>query len=203
MKKGFTLIEMLVVVFIIALLASIILVSVNRARQDARDGKRRADLAAIKTAVELYYDRNGTYIITTNTDPTNQTGAQSKPSNGWFNCAGDCAGVAYFSDSIAAGLESWNFLNPAPSDPMGKDFNNGAYQYRYGTNVTVDPLGNPPGTKYSIFTRLENPNYPSTCNLSDISTRDNCWDTNSSKGSTQYLDNFTVFKMNYRVGNGF
>lgn len=61
MKKGFTLIELLVVIAIIGILASIVLVSLNNARQKARDVKRVGDLRGIQLALEGYYDDNQAY----------------------------------------------------------------------------------------------------------------------------------------------
>lgn len=58
LKKGFTLIEMIVVVFIIALLASIVIVEVNNSRMNARDAKRIQDIDTINTAIQLYADAN-------------------------------------------------------------------------------------------------------------------------------------------------
>lgn len=58
---GFTLIELLVVISIIGLLASTVLASVNSARMKARDARRVADLEQIITALEFYYDNNGSY----------------------------------------------------------------------------------------------------------------------------------------------
>lgn len=54
-KKGFTLIELLVVIAIIGLLASIVLVNLNRARKKARDAKKIATLKQVQNAIELYY----------------------------------------------------------------------------------------------------------------------------------------------------
>jgi len=53
--KGFTLIEMLIVITIIALLASLILVGMGGARAKARDSRRIADLHNLQNALELYY----------------------------------------------------------------------------------------------------------------------------------------------------
>ncbi|HEY4518909.1 MAG TPA: type II secretion system protein [Candidatus Paceibacterota bacterium] len=57
-NKGFTLIELLVVIAIIAVLASIVLVSLNTARVKGRDARRIADIKSLQVALELYYDSN-------------------------------------------------------------------------------------------------------------------------------------------------
>ena len=61
MKKGFTLIELLVVIAIIGILASIVLVSLNGARQSARDTKRISDMRSATLALELYFADNAEY----------------------------------------------------------------------------------------------------------------------------------------------
>ena len=53
-QKGFTLIELLVVVSVIGLMASIVLVSLNTARQKARNARRLADAHQIVNALHLY-----------------------------------------------------------------------------------------------------------------------------------------------------
>jgi prepilin-type N-terminal cleavage/methylation domain-containing protein len=54
-QRGFTLIELLVVVAIIGLLSSVVLASLNSARQKGRDARRVADLKQLQVALELYY----------------------------------------------------------------------------------------------------------------------------------------------------
>jgi len=56
MQRGFTLIELLVVIAIIGLLSSVVLASLNTAREKSRDARRISDLRQIQTALELYYD---------------------------------------------------------------------------------------------------------------------------------------------------
>lgn len=60
-KKGFTLIELLVVIAIIGILSSIVLASLNSARQKGRDARRIADIKQIQLALELYYDAHSVY----------------------------------------------------------------------------------------------------------------------------------------------
>ncbi len=62
--KGFTLIELMVVVAILGVLASIITVSLGSARAKGRDAKRISDIRTIQLALEEYYNDNNTYPVT-------------------------------------------------------------------------------------------------------------------------------------------
>lgn len=62
-KKGFTLIEILVVISIIAFLVSFSVVTLSDSRQKARDTKRYSDLNALTKAISMYHLDNGFYPI--------------------------------------------------------------------------------------------------------------------------------------------
>jgi prepilin-type N-terminal cleavage/methylation domain-containing protein len=64
-NRGFTLIELMVVIFIIAILSTVILLSLDSARKDARDSQRIADMQAVIGAQNLYYSHNN-YFFTDN-----------------------------------------------------------------------------------------------------------------------------------------
>ncbi len=52
--KGFTLIELLVVIAIFALIANITMISLNKAKREARDAKRLANINQLRSALHLY-----------------------------------------------------------------------------------------------------------------------------------------------------
>lgn len=66
MKKGFTLIELLITISIIGILTGFSLVAFNGTKASARDGKRKADLISISSALEMYRADNSGYPITSN-----------------------------------------------------------------------------------------------------------------------------------------
>jgi prepilin-type N-terminal cleavage/methylation domain-containing protein len=60
-QRGFTLLELLVVLAIIGLLAGIIMLALNSARNKARDAKRAGDMRQMITALEQYYSQRSSY----------------------------------------------------------------------------------------------------------------------------------------------
>ncbi len=64
-NKGFTLIELLVVIAIIGILASVVLASLNSARNKGADAAIKSNLANARAQAELFYDSNGSKYMGT------------------------------------------------------------------------------------------------------------------------------------------
>lgn len=62
-QSAFTLIELLIVIAIIGLLASIVMAALNQARQEATYSKAEQNADQISKALALYYQDNGKYPV--------------------------------------------------------------------------------------------------------------------------------------------
>ena len=107
-RGGFTLIELVVVISILAILAGALIPRVTNRMAQSRDARRLADLRSIKNAVDQYYIDKGYY-------PAAQ---QNAAFGGWD--------VSQDGDFIPD-LLSEGYLQAIPKDPLNDD----TYQYRY------------------------------------------------------------------------
>jgi general secretion pathway protein G len=60
-QKGFTLLELLIVIVIIGILALLIIPNITSAPKKARDTQRKTDLTAIRKGLEEYFVNNNAY----------------------------------------------------------------------------------------------------------------------------------------------
>lgn len=111
--KGFTLIEILLVVAIIAILAGIVIIAVNPARQlaQANNSQRRADITTILNAVYQYALDHGGVILTEITTSTQEVCALGTGSA----ASTSCTGKAHLGNLIHNQL----YLAGFPTDPGG------------------------------------------------------------------------------------
>ena len=113
--RGFTLVEMLIAVSIIAIMASVVIVSVGKSRARGRDARRISDLKQIQQALVFYYDSGNT-----------TAGVKGFPSTGgaWYSSES--------GDSVPNGLANngeWvpglapNYIDALPKNPGGGKIN--------------------------------------------------------------------------------
>jgi general secretion pathway protein G len=62
--RGFTMVELLIVIVIIGILSTISLFALAGTRESSRDARRKSDLESIRSALELYKADCGEYIPT-------------------------------------------------------------------------------------------------------------------------------------------
>jgi prepilin-type N-terminal cleavage/methylation domain-containing protein len=65
-QTGFTIVELLIVIVVIAILAAITIVAFNGIQDRAKFSQKRSDLSNIQKVVEMYYAENNAYPNTSN-----------------------------------------------------------------------------------------------------------------------------------------
>ena len=107
-SRGFSLIELVVVISILAILAGVLVPRVTSHMKSARDARRLADIKTIRNAIEQYYMDKGSYPVAT---PNSSYG-------GWD--------VSHDNNFITV-LRNSGYLEEMPADPI----NDETYHYRY------------------------------------------------------------------------
>ncbi len=104
-RSGFSLIELMVVISIIAILMALGSVSFTTAQKKARDAARRTDMKAMQDAFEQFFSVNGTYDICANmaVAPFSPQGLPTDPKPGWDAYDFDCSTNDY---ALCAHLEN-------------------------------------------------------------------------------------------------
>lgn len=105
-QKGFTLVEMMVVLVIIALVAAVLLLTFMNIQRNSRNRQRMADLESIRAALERYRDDSpdGKYPATPGVWYSSEEGDNH-------------AGVTY--QEVYVPELSPKYLTTLPSDPVG------------------------------------------------------------------------------------
>jgi len=60
-QQGFTIVELLIVIVVIGILATLVITTFTGIQQKARDTKRQTDINALRSQIEAYFAQNGKY----------------------------------------------------------------------------------------------------------------------------------------------
>ena len=154
-SKGFTIIELIVVIAIVAVLATIIITSVNQFQTKGRDAKRIADLNQMQKALEMYKIDNGKY-----------------PSSGSAGCTGGGTSWCYSANTTEWNLLGTilkNYMGIIPKDPVntggGSNPLDGTkyYNYAYLSGRAGGQCAD--GSCYDLLTNLEDVNSSLRCEI--------------------------------------
>jgi len=135
--SGFTLYELLLVISIIGLTAILGILSVSQIRADSRDAKRKADLAAIGAAQELFFNDNNYFYQYSKADFIDKVAAKTRFQSllsVFFNATALAVSMGVQSACSNEELGCTHayppnigkYLDPLPADPI----NNSTHFYR-------------------------------------------------------------------------
>lgn len=120
LQQGFTVIEVAVVVAVLAILASIILVSYSSYREDARDVQRKSDLQQVAAAIKAYGNWKNNFV-----EAGSGCGVYGN-GNGWLTAGPAELGASLYPRSIVECLQDAKVLKDGDFvDPTGCKWDSG------------------------------------------------------------------------------
>ena len=146
-QKGFTLIEILLVVAILAILAGLVILAINPQKQllDARNAQRKADVSTILSAVYQYsIDNKG--VMPGSNVPTAPTAAM-EICTATVSLTCTTATLADLSSLISAE----KYLTAIPVDPAGNVTNGAGYTIQKTANGRIT-VSAPAVGSYTVYT---------------------------------------------------
>ncbi|MFS8117632.1 MAG: type II secretion system protein [Microcoleus sp.] len=176
-SRGFTIVELLIVIVVIGILAALVLNSFSGAQQKARDTKRRTDVTAIVKALQVWSINNQ--------KPISQLGGGA--SNG--------SGIGWFEYSSLTGQSSYAPLSNkdvlVASKLIGTDVREPQFVLA-GRDYCV--WGSNDGTRWGVFAKLEQPSLDDDATIASLSSQGG-WTTailGCPSAIANYVRTFTV-----------
>ncbi len=180
MKKGFTLIELVIVIGILAILATVVVLVLNPAQllAQARDSQRLSDLGSVKSAIALYLSASASSTVTTN---FGGSGTSCRTTFNAAACPFTCTCGTYSTSTAVDGTGWANVkltetsggspLSALPMDPS----NSTTYYYAYAGRDTDNT--------FEIDAKLESTKYiPMMANSADGGNNANYYETGTVAG---------------------
>ena len=121
-SKGFTIVELLIVIVVIGILSAIVIVAYNGIQERGRDAQRVSDIKAITNALEMYYLDHGEYPSgsgSVNSTALNSSSWSTTADGSWAN----------LRDKLVP-----KYMSALPKDPIstpGANAQTTGYNYAY------------------------------------------------------------------------
>ena len=176
-RQGFTIVELLLVIAVIAVLAAIVIVAYSGIQDRARNAARVNDLSNLQKTIETYKIQNGSYPQTTAESPANWHSVDVRTDSNCFNGSqntdwipgvgslpqstpnpgggvdgtGGC--YLYASNGVQYILSAWNMVNTPQTDKLYR--RQGFRPFQTSTSVqfytcNVNNIGGVSGGTYDI-----------------------------------------------------
>lgn len=196
-QRGFTLVEMLIVITVILLITSVGMFSYSEASKRSRDTDRQADLRTLQAAVELYKKQNGQYP------------AGCRGDNQWSGQIGTQYACADGSNQYIVGLAP-TYIPALPND---KHLNGTDSGYVYVTNqqktvykiearktVEAETVGN---LHPLASCEINNPNHIGENGREDNGMCVNVYSINNGDTPAWCQEGNSIFQTSYAVWGGY
>ncbi|MEO7904514.1 MAG: prepilin-type N-terminal cleavage/methylation domain-containing protein [Candidatus Saccharimonadales bacterium] len=141
-KDGFTIVELLIVIVVIGILATITIVSYNGVQKRANDTKRVSDINALSKGMTMW-------AVQTDKTPIDTAAGYNGNGTGWVYSGAFAGDNGAYTTDIESVLIDAQLLSPGVRDPKTPT-GNGSYMF-YRCNYTTKT------SLYGFFARLESP----------------------------------------------
>jgi prepilin-type N-terminal cleavage/methylation domain-containing protein len=159
-NKGFTIVELLIVIIIIGILATLVIVTFTGINQKARNSKRQTDVNAITSHVQAFYAQYGFYptqadLVSTSFRSSYMKGLDAKalqdPKQNGTGTIGTSVGAAQYG-YVASSTVTGNTCNntTATDDTGGAPQDNTCDTFQVQAQMEGQPAGS------NLFTKSSN-----------------------------------------------